>query len=171
MQILKKKLFGRINKNDFILFLNQNPEQFENAIKLAQSDDIVLGWRAAWIIKLSIKNNDERIKPHLKNLIDAIINKKEGQQRELLNILDKMDVNEDIEGYLFDICMTIWEDTRKIPSVRIVSFRIICKIVKKYPELYNEIEFIVQDHYAEGLSPGIKKSFFRMKRQLQDLKN
>ena len=167
---LKNKLSGRINKDELILFINQNPEQFDNAVKLAIGNDIKLSWRAAWIIKLSMKENDNRLKNHIKAIIESIKNKNDGQQRELLNILAKMSINEDIEGYLFDVCMTIWEDTRKIPSVRIIAFRIIYKIVKKYPQLINEIDMIAQNIYADDLSPGIKKSFFMMKRELNLVK-
>ena len=113
--------------------------------------------------------NDKRIKPYSKKIIEAIKGKKDGHQRELLNILEKMDVNKENEGFLFDICITIWEDTHKISSVRIVAFRMIYNLVKKYPELINEIELIAQDFYAKDLSPGIKNSFFIMKKELQKL--
>ena len=36
------------------------------------------------------------------------------------------------------------------------------EILKKYPELSGELEYLAQDRYIETLSPGIKHSISRM---------
>jgi hypothetical protein len=87
-------------------------------------------------------------------------------QREFLKILLRMELNNKQEGKLFDICMTIWEDINKSPSVRILAFSTLVSLTKKYPELISEIEFLTQSHYIETLSPGIRHSFERMKKEL-----
>lgn len=166
MSELKKKLSGQINRDDLVCFLNENKLNFEEAIELALGDDEKLSWRAAWVINHVMKQNDQRLIFFAKDIIESIKNKRDGHQRELLKVVEKMKIDEDIEGYLFDVCMTIWEDVNKIPSVRIKAFSIIYDLIKKYPELANEIEFITQKHYYETLSPGIKSSFLRMKKQL-----
>jgi len=73
-----------------------------------------------------------------------------------------MELNEEQEGYLFNVCVTIWEKINKKPSVRFTAFKFIIKIANKHPELSNEIAFFTQNQYFISLSPGVKKSIFKM---------
>jgi urate oxidase len=78
-----------------------------------------------------------------------------------------MKLNENYEGRIFDICIKVWGQKHKAPSVRMTAFKYIVKIVKKHPELTDEITFLTQEHYLESLSPGVKNS---IKRIMQELK-
>ena len=73
-----------------------------------------------------------------------------------------MELDEKYEGVLFDICMDIWEQISKAPSVRINALRLIIKIADKHPELRQEISFLTQDHYLESLSPGARHSALKL---------
>jgi hypothetical protein len=155
---LEYQLTARFSKKKLLAFINTDPKYFEQAIEFAISDEQPMAWRSAWLLGGAMSQNDVRLQNHVKAFIQTIKTRKDGHQRELLKILNKMDIDEDIEGYLFDICMTIWETITKSPSVRIKAFETLTKIAKKYPELNNEIEFLSEDHYTKTLSPGIKRS-------------
>ncbi len=153
-------------KDGMIAYMNAHPEDFEEAIKLAVSDKQPYSWRAAWLLWSCMEENDQRIQAYIKNIIDTITSKKDGHQRELLHILLQMEIDEEYEGFLFDVYVTIWEKINKTPSVRITAFKMIVKIAKKYPDLYNEIKFLTQNHYLETLSPGVKKSISKIIKEL-----
>ncbi len=85
-----------------------------------------------------------------------------GIKGNLLKILLQMELKEEYEGILFNLCMDIWEQINKKPSVRITALKFIIKIAKKHPELCQEITFLTQDHYLESLSPGVKHSVSKM---------
>ncbi|MBN1252859.1 MAG: hypothetical protein JXR51_05025 [Bacteroidales bacterium] len=157
--ILKKRFI----KDEIVLYINSNQNIFNEAFDLAISDKHPQAWRASWLLGHSIKQNDIRIKPFVNKIIEIIKDKKDGHQRELLKIIEKFEVEEEQEGMLFNVCMNIWESINKSSSVRIVAFRILMKIAKKYPELNNEIDFLSQSHYLKNLSPGIKHSFEKIK--------
>ncbi len=163
---LAEILAGNLRREVLLDYLEKKPECFDDAIKLALENDEILSWRATWLLNQTAVKNDKRLNTYTKKLIESVNGKRDGHQRELLKLIQKMDIDEEIEGYLFDICMTIWEDVDKIPSVRITAFRIIVDTAKKYPELINEIEFLAQEHFAETLSYGIKNSFERIKKEL-----
>ncbi len=91
-----------------------------------------------------------------------MIKKKDGHQRELLKILYRMELSEEQEGIVFDLCMNVWEQVGKAPSVRHNAFRMISRIASKYPGLSNEIAMITQEHYLETLSPGVRRSVMKM---------
>lgn len=162
---LKRALSGP-NKMAAMHFLNTHPESFDGAIRLALSGDLPCAWRAAWVVGGLIEENDRRIRGHIKDIIDAIPTKGDGHQRELLKILLRMELDEDQEGILFDHCLSIWESTKKQPSVRSLALQTIVRIVQNYPDLSREVTFLTRDHYLQSLSPGIKSSVLKMIEEL-----
>jgi len=163
--VLENKLMTSY-KDEMISFLKSHPEYFEEAVQLAISDKQPYSWRAAFLLYGCIEENDKRIQKHIKSIINCIRDKKDGHQRELLKILYKMKISSKYEGYIFDLCMNLWEQINKNPSVRITAFKFIVKITKQHPELYEEITYLTQDHYLETLSPGVKNSIERIIEEL-----
>lgn len=159
--ILEQKLLTTF-KDETIAFMKNNPEHFDEAIELAIGDKDKLCWRAAWLIQNCMEKNDQRIQKHINKILDILPSKADGHKRELIKILLQMELDEDQEGTLFNICMNLWEQLDKVPSVRYIAFKFIAKTLKKYPELSEEISFITQDHFLETLSPGIRHSLSRM---------
>ena len=154
---LEHKLLNTYKK-EMISFMNAHPEYFEEAIELAVSNKQPYAWRAAYVLWSVIRENDVRIRKHIKKIANAVKDKNDGHQRELLKILLMMELDEKYESKLFDICMNLWEQINKAPSVRVNAFKFILKIAKKHPELKQEISFLTQDHFMESLSPGARHS-------------
>ena len=162
---LEKKLVS-CYKDEMISFLRSHPEHFDEAIQLAISDHQPYSWRSAWLLWSCMEKNDKRIQKHFKSIVVSIAAKKDGHQRELLKILYQMEINEKYEGIIFNICMNIWEQIDKDPSVRFNALKFIIKIAKNHPELLDEIIFLTQDHYLESLSPGVKRSIEKMMKEV-----
>ena len=141
-----------------IIFLNSHPEYFTEALELAIGSKQPYSWRAAWLLWSCMEENDSRVRAYIPKIIAAIPEKKDGHQRELLKLLHFLDLDDEQEGRVFDLSMTIWESLNKSPSIRGYAFMFILKVVEKYPELQAEFDFITQDQYLETLSPGIKHS-------------
>jgi len=149
-------------KDNMISFMDTHPEYFKEAIELAISDKQPYSWRAAWLLWSCMEENDRRIQRSIKNIINVITTKNDGHQRELLKILLLMELDEEYEGFLFNVCVSIWEKINKRPSVRLMAFRVIVKIAKKHPDLFHEITFLTQNQYLDTLSPGVNKSISKM---------
>ena len=139
-------LTGRLRKNELVAFLKKHPEMYEETIKISLGDETPQSWRAAWLIGHYMKDNDAALRPYTDSMLAAIISKEDGHQRELLKILARMELNEDQEGKLFDVSLSVWEEIHKSPSVRGTAFQTILNIVKKYPELKHEIMHLTQSH-------------------------
>jgi len=162
---LENKLLNSY-KDEMISFMDAHPEFFEEAIQLVISNKQPYSWRATWLLWSCMEENDKRIRKHIKKIVDSLKTKDDGHQRELLKILLQMELKEEYEGNLFNLCMDIWEQINKTPSVRINALKFIIKIAKKHPELSQEFSFLTQDHYLESLSPSVKHSVSRMMREL-----
>ncbi|WP_010523084.1 hypothetical protein [Aquimarina agarivorans] len=163
-------IFERFNKNSqMISYMRRQPHLFPDLLATSLDLNHKQAWRCAMLIGHMMKKNDVRLQEHINAFIDCLGNVKnnDGHQRQLLIILDQMKLSKIQEGKLFDCCMTIWEDVKKIPSTRIRAFWMLLKIAKNYPELKVELLHFTTEYYNETLSPGIKISFYRaVKKQL-----
>jgi len=149
-------------KADMISYASAHPEVFQEAIHLAIADKQPYSWRAAWLLWSCMEENDQRIQGYVKNIIETIAIRNDDQQRELLIILQKMEIDEELEGLLFNHCVTVWEKINKKPSVRLNAFKVIVKIAHKHPGLSHEITFLTQDQYMDSLSASVKKSISKL---------
>jgi len=149
-------------KADMISYIKSHPENFEEAIKLAISDKQPYSWRAAWLLWSCMDKNDQRVHKYIDKIIDALPTKDDDQLRELLIILQRMELSGDQEGKLFDLCINTWENIGKQPSLRFNAFKLIVKIAKRHPDLSNEINFLTESHYMDSLSDTVKKSILKM---------
>ena len=149
-------------KADMISYMKSHPEDFDEAIELAITDKQPYSWRAAWLLWSCMDKNDKRIDKYVEKIIDTLPNKSDNQLRELLIILQRMELRDNYEGKLFDICVNIWEKIGKQPSVRYNAFKLMVKIIKKHPDLSKEIIFLTEYRYTDFLSGAVKKSISKM---------
>ena len=148
-------------KSEMISYMKSHPEDFEEALRLAITNKQPYSWRAAWLLWSCMEKNDERIVRYIEKIIDTLQTKCDEQVRELMIILQRMELKDHYEGKLFDICVDFWK-TGKQPSVRYNAFKLMVKILKKHPDLSKEIIFLTDSHYTDSLSDNLKKSISKM---------
>ncbi len=141
--------------------MNSHPEFYDEAIDLAVADKHPYSWRAAWLLWSCIDKNDPRVQNHIQRILDNIRTKSDGHQRELIKILLEMYLDEKQEDYLYDLCVSLWKQTNKIPSVRFTAFKCIQKVARKYPDLTNELVLLTQAKYLDTLSPRVRRSILK----------
>jgi hypothetical protein len=158
MSELEQMFVSRVPREIMIEAVKSSETHFQEAVKIALSAKEPACWRAAWILEASVRKNDKRLEAYADQLIETIAGKADGYQRELIKLIFKIELSEEQEGRLFDICVSIWESVGKSSSVRCFAFNFISDVVSKYPELVNEVAFLTQSEYLEPLSPGIRRS-------------
>jgi len=166
IRTLENMLYENFDSVEIFAALDENPALFDQLVEITVSGKHSKSWRAPWVISNLMSDNDARLRPFIKNLINALDGKKDGYQRELLKIIQRMDIPDELEGILFDKCTGIWEVTKKSPSARIAAFKILIDTANKHPELKKDIQFLTEQHYTQTLSPGIKRSLKKMMKEL-----
>jgi hypothetical protein len=148
-------------KKDAIEFLAKHEELFDEVIQLSLTDEDPYCWRSAWLVSTIMAHNDARVAPYVDALIESLNQRNDGHQREIIHVLQRMDLNEDQLGMLYDRCVTIWESIQKKPGTRYVAFQEMIKMVEQYPELKQEIEAVTQPPHINSLSPGVRQSVLK----------
>lgn len=159
-------LLTNSHKAEMIAYMESHPEDFTDLIKLAIADKQPYSWRASWLLWSCMDKNDKRVRKYLKKMIDILPERKDNQQRELLMIMQRLELNNEYEGQLFDACTKIWGQISKNPSLRYNAFKTLVAISKKHPDLSREIKTLTELHYTNSLSDNVKKSIFKLTRDL-----
>ncbi len=157
-----ESVLAGFRKDEMIAFVENNPEVYSEIIDLSLSDKPALAWRAAWLLCVYMQPNDTHIVPYIDAMLKSITSKKDGHKREFLKILLKMKLNEEQELQLFDICLEIWQQAYTQPSVRSTAIKTMLKIIERQPLLLNELKPLLQEHYLQTLSHGVRCSVKRM---------
>ncbi|PKL80647.1 MAG: hypothetical protein CVV25_03865 [Ignavibacteriae bacterium HGW-Ignavibacteriae-4] len=144
-------------KVEMVAFVNSSPKEFDELIELSLSDKQPFAWRAAFILSTVMKKNDKRISSVIDEVINAIDGKPDGHKRELLKILLKLELSEEQESQLIDICINLWKELDSKPTVRFYALRMLMNIAKKYPDLESEIRLLTNDLYMDSLTQGIRR--------------
>ncbi len=166
METKLEHLLTKSHKADMIVYLKSHPKDFTEAIKLAIADKQPYSWRASWLLWSCMAKNDKRVIKYLKRIIDILPERNDNQQRELLMILQRMELNDEYEGQLFDSCTKIWEQVGKNPSLRHHAFKTLVAISKKHPDLSREIKTLTESYYTDNLSESVKKSITKLTKNL-----
>jgi len=154
-------------KEQMIEYLETNPDEFDEALSLALSDRQPFAWRSAWLLSGCIQNNDKRVKPYLDDIIGVLPEKQYNQQRELLKVIDKMELEPEQEEAVYYHCIKLWKDVNLKPGVRFMAFRMMYKHIQKHPEKVFELYEYTSSSYFNTLSPGIKHSLKKMMKNLK----
>ncbi len=149
-------------KDDWISYIASNQDDFPELIKLSISDKQPYSWRASWMLSSCMNNNDQRVNRYIQKIIDILPATQNSQQRALLKVLQRMEIEPKYEGQLFDTCSKIWENINNNPSLRFQAFKIMVAISKNYPDILNEIKLLTDKYYTDNLSDVVKKSIFKL---------
>lgn len=106
------------HKAEMIAYIKSSTDAIDEAFELAESDSQPYAWRAAWVLWSCIKHKDSRCRKYIDRIIKCIPVKPYNQQRELIKILQLVELNEDQEGTTFGFCVGLWERIGLQPSVR-----------------------------------------------------
>lgn len=111
-------------------------------------------WRAAWVIHHFSDKHPQQIEKYAQKYIEILPKlERDGHIREIINILTNLNLTEEQDGEIFDICYQLIQSNKRQSSVRAVCFRFMMKLADNYPELKEEIK-IIFDNIKDFLSQG-----------------
>lgn len=160
--ILKKTdLTQRIHKETILDKIRSEKENFNLLLKWGQLSEQPLAWRSVWLLRQILERNDPRLKSSISEIISLFSSFNDSQKREWLKVLESQNLNADDEGVLFDLCVNEWKKISNHAALRASATRIIFSVLKKHPELKEELSYLMTHDYVEALSPGIRKGVLK----------
>jgi hypothetical protein len=116
-----------------------DPLYLEGLFDLIEADNLVLARKAVWVLRVVSEEAPVLLQPYsvrvtgwvLKSDNDSII-------RDALSCLLHLEWNEEIESMLLDRCYALCSLEWTGVAVKYNALKVLCRIVKKYPDLQPE---------------------------------
>ncbi|MCC6549643.1 MAG: hypothetical protein IT279_06195 [Ignavibacteriaceae bacterium] len=146
-----------LNKGGMISYIQTTPSAYPDLIKLALADEPRYSWRAAWLLWIVMEINDKRLRRHLPKIAGILPERNESHQRELMIILQKMELPDTLAAPVFDFCITAWNNPSAALSMRYNALKLISRITDSYPELQTELSALAADEVKSSLPKSLRR--------------
>ncbi len=115
-------------------------ERFDELVALFLGDEYLVTQHAAGILGYVGKVNPRFLLKHLKDLIYNLQNDVPvAVKRNTLRVLQYVDIPEELQGVLTEICFEFLHSASEPIAVKVFSMTVLGNICKKYPELKHEL--------------------------------
>ena len=146
------------NRDAIIDFVGDDTGRLGHLMEMFLDTD--LHWRynqrAAWPIGVLGRKKPYLINPYLSRMVNLLgPGNHDAVNRNILRILEDLDVHEDLEGIVFDKCYNFLNDPDYSIAIRAFSMTVLFNIASKYPETLPELYESIQLHLPYG-STGFK---------------
>ena len=132
-------------------YIGSDTGRFEDLMSLFLGKNYRITQRSAWVVSMCCEKHPSLIKPHLKKMILNLRNDvHDAVKRNSVRILQNIDLPEELLGEAADICFQLLSSRQEPVAVKVFSMTVLLNIVKKVPELKNELKIIIEDQLPDA---------------------
>ena len=136
--------------------IEANQEDFDGLMELFFGTEYRVTQRAAWIVSQCAEVHPWLLEKHLKSMIENLQRPvHDAVKRNTLRILQFMELPEDLLGITAEICFQFLNSGFEPVAIKVFSMTVLFNIVRKYPELKEELKISIEDQLPYG-SAGFK---------------
>lgn len=137
-------------------FVGNDKNRFEQLISFLESDDFVLQARASWAFTTCYDLGCKLIGDYSEFYIGVLTQAKlDGTKRNILRILQWIDVPESLHGRLLDYSFRVALNPNEAVAIRAFALGVLQKMYLLYPEISKELLLVCEEAMENG-SSGLK---------------
>lgn len=128
-----------------------HPEEINPLMSVYFHSDYRITQRTSWILSHIADENMSLLIPFLPRMVDQL--KKTSSQavkRNTIRIFQLITIPEHLEGEVADICFSFLQNPNEAIAIRVFSMTVLYHISTSYPELQNELAYIIEEHMPYG---------------------
>ena len=154
---LKKQLLTDHSKENTTLiveYIGNDAERCDTLMKLFLYGHYRVIQRAAWVVGDLARLQPDLVMPYLPEMV-ANLQKPDlhvAAKRNTVRFFQEIELPEALWGDVADICFKFLDNSQEAVAVRVFSMTVLLNIVKKVPELKDELKYIIEDHLPYGTS-------------------
>lgn len=169
-EILKEH--SRAQSRSITRWIGNNPARLDQLVQLFLFDEYRVVQRAAWIMSLVAEVHPLLLKPHLPAMVDRMgdDNIPVAVKRNVVRVLQHMDIPEDLQGPVMNYCFRFLEDPAETVAVRAFSMTVLARLARQYPDIKQEIVLLIEDQLREGATAGFVSRGKRTLKELEKIK-
>lgn len=152
---LRKQLLTTHSKENTTLivnYINGDRKRFNKLMKLFLYDEYRVIQRAAWVVGDVARLHPEIVMPYIPEMVENL--KKPdvhiAAKRNTLRFLSETEIPEEQWGELAELCFDYLTSMEEPVAIKVFSMTVLLSIVKKVPELKDELYYAIEDQLPYG---------------------
>ena len=131
--------------------IGPDQDAFDALMILFLGDDYQITQQAAWIVSHCVDDYPRLIEKHLKSMIENLQKPVHvAVKRNTLRVLQFVEIPEELMGIAANICFSYLNSGREPVAIKAHSMTILYNIVKKFPELKEELKVTIENQMPFG---------------------
>jgi hypothetical protein len=137
---------------EVIQWIGTDSKRFAQLMKLFLQGDQDISRRSAWVVGHCCERNPKLARPWLKMMIKKIqeSNVHSAIQRNVIRILQYVDVPGSLKGKVVNICFNLISDVKAAIAPQAFAMTVLANIAEKEPDLLKELRVIVHQMLPYG---------------------
>ncbi len=151
-------------------WIGKDEERFRALLHLFLHDEYRVVQRAAWVLSYIAERHREMVAPYLPLLVKrmTVEDLPVAVKRNVLRMLQHMDIPESLHGEVMNMCFHFLEDVKETVAVRAFSMTVLARLAIIYPDIKQELKTVIED--ALELEKKVRAGFTsRARRTLKEL--
>lgn len=162
------------DKSSFISYFKQHHGQLDLLIsEISELSEYPYKEYASWILTHLARTGELNIQQYYTTIVDTILSTNDQTVlRNLVNTFTELELEDYRETELMDQLIQFLQDPKNKVALHVYSIYALIKFVKKYPELFQEIEAVI-DHNQRGKSAAFhvaRRNFYRELKNIHSIK-
>lgn len=151
-----KRIRGKKAANEIAMLTLRDSSVYKRLLELSEDKDVDIARKAAWVVSAMFDIQKSYFKDQTMRLWELTLsNLPYSVERSLIRICAAFPIPDEIESKAFDFCMQRLINPDTPIANRAFAIDVTLKLVKRYPELAQEVQLLVP--ILEKLeSPGVK---------------
>ena len=144
------------NVSVVVNYIGKDSKRFAHLMEMFFSDDNRLAQRAAWVMSHCVDKQPELASPYLTKMVKHLyISNQDAIKRNVLRILQFIDIPEPLWGEVLEKCFEYLESNNEAIAIRAFSMTVAHNISQHVPELKPELKALIEEIIIFG-SAGLK---------------
>ncbi len=144
-EILKEHSKTQCSK--IVNWVGTDQEKFNQLFKLFLHSEYRVNQRAAWPLSYCVIAHPCLIEDHYEELLENLKrpNLHDSIKRNTTRLLQAVDIPENYEGAVMEMCFKYLESPGEAVAVKAFSLTVLTKLAKRYAEIIPEIKLIIEE--------------------------
>ncbi|AEV31700.1 hypothetical protein Oweho_0686 [Owenweeksia hongkongensis DSM 17368] len=153
---LLEERYSKETIHSIATFLVEHPENLNSYLQLIETSEAGTSQRAAWALGHAGVMDKTLLIAYLPNLIRLLEKPRhDSVARNIYRILQFLDIPENFEGIIYDLCIRDLLDPKQPIAVKCFGMTTAFNICKKHVELQPELKIVIEEN-LEDASAGYK---------------
>lgn len=148
-QILKD--YSKKHALELAGYIGSDVSRFDELMQLFLGGTYQITQRSAWVVSFCCDKYPFLITPYLEKMILNLRNDvPDAVKRNTVRVLQNVDLPDELLGEAADVCFHLLSSKTEPVAVKVFSMTVLLNIVKKVPELKNELRIVIEDQIPYG---------------------